>query len=398
MKKMNLTEQTVSGSNEINLQDSLNASLMKLKVTIGANTVVPDESDLLIFVDKASQESPTEEKKQYLFELKEPLRYYNSVGDELLQEFIISNNDVVMKTMVTRKIGVLTDGNSYVLDTPVTEELDAYPVTLFEGINFIYTNYSNASIELIYPKNTEENKTFLNNAMYYNHKLKNDGEFSLDDIYFKDAFTKTEDKLNLEVNNASVDCITSNNNKFSLDSEGNLIVKTLTVGEESSSLNRDEVCNLIYPIGSIYMAINSTNPSTLFGGTWEQIKGRFLLGQGNNVANTTNYWGTYDANTCNFPSGEMGGEPQHTLSVNEMPSHTHTQNPHCHSVRAKGFNGTSNTNGYYMLRRNEAGDGYDMVDSDAAMNATATNQNTGGSAAHNNLPPYLVVYMWKRVS
>ncbi len=58
--------------------------------------------------------------------------------------------------------------------------------------------------------------------------IENNNEFTLDDIYFKDAFTKTEDKLNLEVNNASVDCITSNNNKFSLDSEGNLIVNSIT--------------------------------------------------------------------------------------------------------------------------------------------------------------------------
>ncbi len=383
---MNLTEQTVSGTNQVSLTDSLNASLMKLKVTMGANTVAPEESDLLIFVDKESQESPTEEKKQYLFDLEEPLRFYNDVADELLQEIEIINNDAVMTTKVNRKIGVNEeDGTNYILEVPITEEIEAYPVTLFEGVNYIYTNYSNVSIELIYPKDSTENRMFLNNAMYYNHKLKNDGEFSLDDIYFKDAFTKTEDKLNLEVNNASVDCITSNNNNFSLDSEGNLVVKTLTVGddqeEDTPSLNKEEVCNTIYPVGSVYISVNSANPSSLFGGTWEQLKDRFLLGAGDAYGN-----------------GTVGGEASHTLTVNEMPSHTHTQNPHCHSVRAKGFNGTSNTNGYYMLRRNESGDGYDTVDSDAAMNATATNQNTGGSASHNNMPPYLVVYMWKRVS
>ncbi len=383
---MNLTEQTVSGTNQVSLQDSLNASLMKLKVTMGANTVAPEESDLLIFVDKESQENPTEEKKQYLFELEEPLRCVGEVGDELLQEIKVINNDVVMETVVNRKVGVNEDGTAYVLETLEAKKIEAFPVTLFEGVNYIYTNYSNVSIELIYPKDTAENRMFLNNAMYYNHKLKNDGEFSLDDIYFKDAFTKTEDKLNLEVNNASVDCITSNNNNFSLDSEGNLVVKTLTVGgkkeeEETSSLNKEEVCNMIYPVGSVYVSVNSANPSSLFGGTWEQLKDRFLLGAGDSYGN-----------------GTTGGEASHTLTINEMPSHTHNQNPHVHGVRAKGFNGTSNTNGYYMLRRNESGDSYDMVDSDAALSTTATNQNTGGSASHNNMPPYLVVYMWKRVS
>lgn len=382
---MNLTEQTVSGTNEVCLHDSLNASLMKLKVTMGANTTQPEISDLLIFVDKETQENPTEEKRQYLFDLEEPLRYADNVGDELLQEIKIVNNDVVMETMVTRKIAVNEEGTNYVLETPFVKKIDAFPVILFEGINYIYTNYSNAIIELIYTKDTTENRMFLNNAMYYNHKLKNDGEFSLDDIYFKDAFTKTGDKLNLEVNNASVDCITSNNNNFSLDSEGNLVVKTLTVGEkkeeETPSLNKEEVCNMIYPVGSVYVSVNSASPSTLFGGTWEQLKDRFLLGAGNSYGN-----------------GTTGGEASHTLTINEMPSHTHTQNPHGHSARAKGFNGTSNANGYYMLRRNRNDDGYDDVSANAAIPATATNQNTGGSASHNNMPPYLVVYMWKRVS
>lgn len=380
---MNLTEQTVSGTNEVSLQDSLNASLFKLKVTMGANTVAPEDTDCFIYVDKASSTNPTEEKKSYLFELSEPLRYCNGIGDELLQEIKIVNNDVVMKTTVTRNVGVSEDGTLSVLETPTTEEIDAYPVTLFEGINYIYTNYSNADIELIYPKDTDENKMFLNNAIYCNHKLKNDGEFSLDDIYFKDAFTKTEDKLNLEVNNASVDCIISNNNKFSLDSEGNLIVNSITTaqGSQGPSSDNETICNLIYPVGSIYMSVNSTDPTTLFGGTWEQLKDRFLLGAGDSYGN-----------------GATGGEASHTLTINEMPSHTHTQNPHTHSIRAKGFAGSSSINGYYMLRRNRNDDSYDDVDPNAAMSATATNQNTGGGASHNNMPPYLVVHMWKRVS
>lgn len=396
---MNLTDQTVSGTNQVSLQNSLNASLMKLKVTTSANTTAPTDNDCFIYVDKASKENPTEERKQYLFELKAPLRYFDSVGDELLQEFKIVNNDVVMETTVTRKVGVQEDGTKYVLQTPEIESIDAYPVTLFEGSNYIYTNYQNVDIEIIYPKDTEEGKNFLNISTYYNHKIKNDGEFSLDDIYFKDAFTKTEDKLNLEVNNASVDCITSNKNNFSLDSDGNLIVKTLTVGDKKEEqLDKTAVCNMVYPVGSLYMSINNTNPADLFGGVWSQIKGRFLLGQGSNEGNTTNYWGAYAAGTCNFPAGEMSGEPYHTLTVNEMPSHTHAQNPHSHSSKAKGFNGTSNKSGYYMLRRNRSDDSYDDISAEAAISTTATNQNTGGSASHNNMPPYLVVYMWKRVS
>lgn len=378
---MNLTEQTVSGTNEVYLQDSLNASLLKLKVMMGTNTTVPEGNDCFIYVDKTSQETPTEERKEYLFELAAPLRHCNSVGDELLQEIKIINNEPVMKTIVNRKVGVTEEGTNYVLDNPVIEEIDAFPVTLFEGTNYIYTNYNNANIELIYPKDTEANRTFLNNAMYHNHKLKNDGEFSLEDIYFKDAFTKSEDKLNLEVNNANIDCITSRNNKFSLDSEGNLIVNSITTALSTDpSINNENICNLIYPVGSIYMSTNNINPSTLFGGTWEQIKGRFLLGQGINEANTTNYWGAYNANTCNFPNGEMGGEPYHTLTINEMPSHAH--NVGCPNKWDWGTGGDRmliGSNGGYTL-------------------GTLNGFYQGGNSGHNNIPPYFVVYIWKRVS
>ena len=51
-----------------------------------------------------------------------------------------------------------------------------------------------------------------------------------------------------------------------------------------------------------------------------------------------------------------------------------------------------------MLRRNRSDDSYDDISAEAAMSTTATNQNTGGSASHNNMPPYLVVFMWKRTA
>ena len=65
--------------------------------------------------------------------------------------------------------------------------------------------------------------------------------------------------------------------------------------------------NKIYPVGSIYMSINSTDPSELFGGEWEQIKDRFLLACGTTYSN-----------------GATGGEATHTLTTNEMPTHSHS--------------------------------------------------------------------------
>lgn len=364
---MNLTEQTVSGINQVSLQDSLNASLMKFKITMGENVTQPYDADLYVYVDKASQENFTEEKKQYLFALDEPLRYFNGIGDELLQEIKIANNDVVMETMIIRKIGVNEEGYSYVLDIPSIKKIDAYPVVLFEGINYIYTNYENVSIELIYIKNTDENKMFLSNVMYYNHKLKNDGDFSLDDIYFKDAFTKTENKLNLEVNNASVDCITSNNNKFSLDSDGNLMVNSIITTSQEPSLDNESICNLIYPVGSIYMSVNNINPGSLFGGTWiSWAAGRVPVG--------------IDTTQLEFDISEKtGGEKNHKLVINELPSHNHSTDGWVNSQAGAYFNATCNNVG-------------------TKYEDTFYTKYTGGNQAHNNLQPYITCYMWKRVS
>lgn len=135
-----------------------------------------------------------------------------------------------------------------------------------------------------------------------------------------------------------------------------------------------------YPVGAIYLSVTDTDPATLFGGTWERIsQGRFLIGAGANVANTTDYWGSYAAGAENFPAGEMGGEVTHTLTVDEMPSHTHSERLEWSNTKAWGLTGT--------------GEGANAV----VDQGTAT-EATGGGKPHSNMPPYLVVYMWKRVS
>lgn len=136
----------------------------------------------------------------------------------------------------------------------------------------------------------------------------------------------------------------------------------------------------IYPVGSIYMSVSNTNPSILFGGTWEQIKDCFLLSAGNQYA-----------------AGTKGGEAYHTLSISEMPSHTHSQNPHGHPQHPDTWMNVNNTwvpkSGYYYA---DSGNG--VSNNYWTGSVTATNNNTGGSQPHNNMPPYLAVYVWKRVS
>lgn len=118
----------------------------------------------------------------------------------------------------------------------------------------------------------------------------------------------------------------------------------------------------IWPIGSVYISVNSTDPSSLFGGKWEQLKDRFLLGCGTKI------------------NGTIGGEENHTLSINEMPSHNHN------AVSTSGQSETLNLYPFSMVTSQ-----YNVVDTNVI-------RPTGGGQAHNNMPPYLVVYMWKRVS
>ena len=131
------------------------------------------------------------------------------------------------------------------------------------------------------------------------------------------------------------------------------------------------VLDNVYPVGSIYMNVNSTNPGTLFGGTWEQIQGRFLLGM-----------------SGSYPAGSQGGEATHTLTTSEMPSHKHA------ATRARdaddipdNYGGSGAAYGFVAGDSNKGNAGY-------VYNTSAT----GGGQSHNNMPPYLAVYIWKRTA
>ena len=126
----------------------------------------------------------------------------------------------------------------------------------------------------------------------------------------------------------------------------------------------------IYPVGSIYISAASTSPATLFGGTWEQIKDTFLLAAGD----------TYTA-------GATGGEATHTLTVSEMPKHT--IKPNSGTLIANTEKGNSAlTSGSAM-----ASAGYLW-----SKGIETPSIEVGGGQPHNNMPPYLAVYVWKRTA
>lgn len=166
-----------------------------------------------------------------------------------------------------------------------------------------------------------------------------------------------------------------------------------------------------FPVGSIFIAVVSTDPSTLLGyGTWSAFgAGKMLVGR--------------DSGDTDFDTAEeTGGAKTVTLTEAQIPSHTHVQNSHNHTQDAHNhtqnahvhdeFNNSATTGGLVgwgaqdTSTNNASLTGYDTGSTTATniaatatnQSATATNQNTGGGGAHNNLPPYIVVYLWKRTA
>jgi len=352
---MDLSDMKKSAKNIVSVNDSINAPLLKLNIKLDQETVSPNTDDLIIYVDSSA--TPTEKRKTYTFSLRKKLKYLKAVTDEFVIEPVIEEKMVKVKCYVKRSIG-----EDAILIKEEIEMLDLKPIVLFEGTNYISTNYSNAIIDIVYPKNNDLVNYFLNSTLFgiaSSNKI-----LSLDDIYFKDCFTKVDAGINAEFNKTTMKCFNSTNNAFSMDCEGNLVVNTITTKNESSvnSITLSDV----YPIGSIYMSVNATNPSTLLGGSWEQIKDRFLLASGT----------TYKA-------GATGGAATHTLTVNEIPAHNH-------KAATGNFMSTSETASPGTVQNFNSGS-YKRW----AMSTTA---NTGGSKAHNNMPPYLTVYVWKRIA
>jgi hypothetical protein len=130
-------------------------------------------------------------------------------------------------------------------------------------------------------------------------------------------------------------------------------------------LNGENILSRIYPVGSIYMSLADTDPADLFGGTWERLKDRFLLAAGDR-----------------YSAGATGGEATHTLTKDEMPSHNH-------------YAAVSGGTDSYGQNRTAIGS---FSIKTQGYSDSSTIFSAGGGAAHNNMPPYLAVYMWKRIT
>lgn len=115
-----------------------------------------------------------------------------------------------------------------------------------------------------------------------------------------------------------------------------------------------------YPVGSLYWSSQPAEPATLFGGTWERIKDVFVLAAGDTYA-----------------AGSTGGAAEHTLTVEELPSHSHTIRLTAETVAQGSY--------------------YSRVSSDGTEVSTPMGS-TGGNQSHNNMPPYIAKYCWERIA
>lgn len=218
------------------------------------------------------------------------------------------------------------------------------------------------------------------------------------------------------------------------------LVPAPAVGQNASYLRGDgqwipaaqmkDIWQVVYPVGAIYMSVNSVSPATLFGGTWSRISDRFLLAAGES-----------------YSAGSTGGEATHKLTTAELPAHTHTVGAHSHGLNSHkhsipSLSGTAASNGAHthnVVPRNADGilftaegkvtqggamtvpvtwgGGVYAASAGAHTHSVSTNASTTGAASgstanssafnsgstgsgttHNNMPPYLAVYMWQRTA
>lgn len=160
-----------------------------------------------------------------------------------------------------------------------------------------------------------------------------------------------------------------------------------------SPLSATDIVEQVYPVGSLYISANSTDPAITYGGTWEQITDCFILAASEVSAENPTYEG-----------GDTGGQATITLTEQNMPVHAH-------DIPYAGGGNTTITKKWsigLMTARSQGlvniinvegtGTAQDTTYPDLNQYYCAGTQDAGGNTPFNNLPPYLAVYVWKRIA
>ena len=256
-------------------------------------------------------------------------------------------------------------------------------------------NKNDKTFQLLYRKLTDSNYTTINlpnNSYYYESTQIIEADINSEyEFIFRisDYFSSTEKSLNLGTAftlvdyNASGRSVAFGRVSTANSNEKKMQIKMDTEIEGNLKINNKTIFDLIYPIGSIYLSVNSTNPKNLFGGTWIQWgSGRVPV-----CVNTSN---------SKFNSVEKtGGAETHKLTVSQIPSHGgHIPN----ASYAWGDAGEAT----YVLDRNSGAVFQHATNRPYVLRAgnemCLRSNYEGGNGAHNNLQPYITCYMWKRTA
>lgn len=198
----------------------------------------------------------------------------------------------------------------------------------------------------------------------YNNTLYMKRGVGVDEVYFDAVFQVTESGGIISFNSSEITVSYPLGTLAISNTSTNTYTKDKVDTLLSAKLNISDLLDAIYPVGAIYISTVSTSPASLFGGTWTQKENRFLLGAGSG-----------------YTAGTTGGEATHTLTINEMPTHSHKERSNYGS-----------SSGYYYRILG------DMGANNASQTLELLTENAGNGAPHNNMPPYVVVYMWERTA
>lgn len=171
--------------------------------------------------------------------------------------------------------------------------------------------------------------------------------------------------------------------KIKHDSAGHLTGINFPATNEAYNIEvtKASLFNMVYPVGSIYMSAGEVSPATLFGGQWQKLEDEFLLGA-----------------STDHPLGSSGGEAQHTLTIEEMPVHTHIEQA------ANSISGNAGRSVLVDSGTDETSSGFkfdlhaDPLAGGWVKGKAIETMSAGYNKPHNNMPPYLAVNIWKRTA
>ena len=252
------------------------------------------------------------------------------------------------------------------------EEIYEFLCNLFEEKKdyFMKNDDNKIVINLIFPVALEDetitleiNKKDLSLEASLNNLTKTVQILNKENKLLKDELSNLKSKEESDINginNLLKDELNNLNSKQNKDISG--------IKEEAEIKEREfqkRILLKVYPVGSYYWSNDSRNPKDLFGGKWTQINGVFLF-----------------ATKSGYSCGQTGGEEKHKLTIDEMPSHSHSTVDWARTIH-----------GRWSL--NPGGDKKTLDYRDDTP-YSGTNS-TGGNCAHNNMPPYLCAYCWRRI-